>query len=82
MQALSVTRASTHRHLVQTADRPALGALINCPAEYPLQMYKFLITILSSSFKTIIIMVALWNKADHYIFMLWFVLSFFFFFLA
>jgi len=25
-------------------------------------------------------MVALWNRADHYIFMLWFVLSFFFFF--
>jgi len=28
----------------------------------------------------IIIMVALCNRADHYIFMLWFVLSFFFFF--
>jgi len=27
-----------------------------------------------------IIMVALWNRADHYIFMLWFVLPFFFFF--
>jgi len=28
-------------------------------------------------------MVALWNKADHYIFILWFLLSFFFlFFLA
>ena len=33
--------------------------------------------------ETIIFMVALWNRADHYIFMLWFVLllllSFFFF---
>jgi len=26
------------------------------------------------------IMVALWNRADHYIFILWFLLSFFFFF--
>ena len=25
-----------------------------------------------------VIMVALWNRADHYIFMLWFLLSFFF----
>jgi len=30
---------------------------------------------------TMIIMVALWNRADHYIFALWF-LSFFLFFLA
>jgi len=29
-----------------------------------------------------LVMVALWNRADHYIFMLWFVLSFFLFFLA
>jgi len=28
---------------------------------------------------TILIMVALWNRADHYIFALWFLLSFFFF---
>ena len=33
-------------------------------------------TLLSSSFDTYsFIMVALWNRADHYIFMLWFVLS-------
>jgi len=29
-----------------------------------------------------VIMVALWNRADHYIFVLWFLLSFFFFFLS
>ena len=31
---------------------------------------------------TCLIMVALWNRADHYIFALWFLLFFFFFFLA
>jgi len=29
---------------------------------------------------TTLFMVALWNRADHYIFALWFLLSFFFFF--
>ena len=33
--------ASTHRHLAEAVDRPALVALINCLAEYRLQMYKF-----------------------------------------
>jgi len=33
--------ASTHRLLAEAVDRPALVALINCLAEYPLQMYKF-----------------------------------------
>ena len=46
--------ASTHRHLAQAVDRAALVALINCLAEYSLQMYKFLIKILSSSLKMII----------------------------
>jgi len=32
---------STHRHLAEAVDRTALEALINCLAEYPLQMYKF-----------------------------------------
>jgi len=31
---------------------------------------------------SLIVMVALWNRADHYIFALWFLLLSFFFFLA
>ena len=31
---------------------------------------------------SVVFMVALWNRADHYIFALWFLLSSFFFFLA
>ena len=33
-----------------------------------------------ASFKTVVFMVALWNRADHYIFILWFLLSSSFFF--
>jgi len=33
--------ASTHRYVAQAVDRPAFIALINCLAEYPLQIYNF-----------------------------------------
>jgi len=49
--------ASTHRHLVQAVYRLALVALLNCLAEYLLQIYKFLIKILFSYFKRSLISV-------------------------
>ena len=51
--------ASIHRHHTQVVDRPTLVALVNCLAEYPLQMYKFLIKILSSSLRPSLIIVML-----------------------
>jgi len=44
---LSIDVTSTYRYLAQAVDRPELAAIINSLAEHLLQMYKFLIKILS-----------------------------------
>jgi len=78
---LSAKKASDGRTIVLISDHKTHTT---GPAQVALQTDHYKLFDLYT--KRSVIMVALWNRADHYIFMLWFVLSSssssFFFFLA